>query len=189
MKKTLSHSIGVAFYAVRVLDDYEEIPYRNLLFMAGLLHDIGKVYIPNSILNKKDKLTEEEFGIMRLHPLTGAKLLNEMNYGYEIVEAVLHHHERWDGKGYPYGLQGQEIPYYSRILSVADAFDAMISKRAYKKELPRDLALAELQANAGTQFDPYIVDAFLEKNQPELNPSVRISGVFKEENNWVRTTR
>ncbi|MTI85594.1 MAG: HD-GYP domain-containing protein [Firmicutes bacterium] len=188
MKKTISHSLGVALYAVRVLGDYPECPQDNMLFMAGLLHDIGKVYIPTAILNKKDKLTEEEFRIIRMHPLMGAEMLNEMNYIYDIVEAVLHHHERWDGKGYPFGLKGQEIPLYSRILSVADAFDAMISDRPYKKAIPRNLALAELKANAGTQFDPYIIESFVGKVQPELSLSTDVCS-YKEEVNWAQTTR
>ncbi len=143
-------------------------------FVAALLHDIGKVYIPTAILNKKSKLTEEEFRIIRFHPLIGAELLNEMNYSYDIVESVLHHHERWDGKGYPFGLKGQEIPFYSRVLSVADAFDAMISNRPYKKAIPHNLALAELKANAGTQFDPYIIESFVGKVQPELSLSIDV---------------
>lgn len=171
MEKMLLHSVRVARYAVRVLNNHsEKNNHYNFLYMAGLFHDIGKIHIPFSILNKKDKLTEEEFRIIQLHPKIGARLLKNLNYCSEIIEAVLYHHERWDGYGYPCGLQGKEIPFYSRILSVADAFEAMTSERPYKKALPQNLALEELRANAGTQFDPDIVRIFLEKDLlgPEL---------------------
>lgn len=157
MQKTVIHCSNVANYAAKILDD------KIKLFVAGLLHDVGKIKIPNSILYKRGTLTSNEFAIIKKHPCEGAEILKKTGYCSEIVEAVLHHHERWDGNGYPDGIKGKKIPLYSRVLAVADAFDAMVSDRPYRKALPLDVALKEIEANAGTQFDPDIVQQFLKK--------------------------
>lgn len=127
----------------------------------GLLHDIGKIAISDKILNKPDKLTENEWIGMKAHAEIGYRILNTNNDMSEIAEYVLAHHERWDGKGYPKGLKGEEIPLPARICAIADAYDAMISVRSYKSSLTAEVALAELRNNAGTQFDPELVRVFI----------------------------
>ncbi|MBK5245011.1 MAG: PocR ligand-binding domain-containing protein, partial [Eubacteriaceae bacterium] len=127
----------------------------------GLLHDIGKIAISDKILNKPDKLTEIEWIEMKAHAEIGYRILNTNNDMTEIAEYVLAHHERWDGKGYPKGLKGEEIPLPARICAIADAYDAMISVKSYKSSLTAEVALAELRNNAGTQFDPELVRVFI----------------------------
>lgn len=153
------HCHKVAFYASKISKDKS-----CELFTCGLLHDLGKSNIPRSILTKKGALSEKEINTIQRHPEAGAKIVQALGYSSVIVKAVLHHHECWDGSGYPHGLQGDAIPLYSRILAVADAFDAMTSDRPYRKALPAGMALKELIANAGTQFDPNIVEVFIRRN-------------------------
>lgn len=119
----------------------------------GLMHDCGKIRVPDSILCKKGKLTDEEFGIMKTHTTEGAKLLSGFTSIPQIREAVLYHHERYDGRGYPEGLKGEEIPLVARILCVADSFDAMNSNRCYRDRLTKEQILEQLRSNRGTQFD------------------------------------
>jgi putative nucleotidyltransferase with HDIG domain len=129
--------------------------------IAGLLHDIGKVSVSEQILNKPGKLTRREFDSIKEHPIVGATLVSQVK-GFEgLVPIVRHHHERFDGKGYPHGLARHEIPLEARILTVADVFDAMTHERSYRKALTRAEAIAELERGAGTQFDPAVVRAFL----------------------------
>jgi diguanylate cyclase (GGDEF)-like protein/PAS domain S-box-containing protein len=130
--------------------------------IAGLLHDLGKVSISEHILNKPGKLTEEEFAKIKEHPALGAMMIISAVEGLQrIVPIVHHHHERFDGKGYPDGLAGEDIPLEARIMSVVDVFDAMTHERSYRKALSREKAIAELKRGAGTQFDPAVVEAFL----------------------------
>ncbi len=128
--------------------------------MAGLLHDIGKIITPISIINKKGKLTEEEYNTMKNHPEIGFRILNSTHEMREIADIVLNHHERWDGLGYPRGIKKEDIPLKSRIISIADAFDAMTGKRSYRKTISNEEALKEIIANKGTQFDPELVKVF-----------------------------
>ena len=130
---------------------------------VGLLHDIGKIAIDENILNKPGKLTEEEWKEIKRHPEVGYRILNTVNDMSDMSQYVLYHHERWDGKGYPKGLKGKEIPFMSRIISLADAYDAMTSERSYRNALPEEVAISELQKNAGSQFDPEMVRIFIEK--------------------------
>lgn len=127
----------------------------------GLLHDIGKVGIDEQMLNKPGKLTEIEWREMTKHPEIGYRILSTVNEMKEMAESVLAHHERYDGKGYPRGLKGDTIPLHARIITLADAFDAMISVRPYRDALTREEAIEEVKRNAGTQFDPLVVKAFL----------------------------
>lgn len=129
----------------------------------GLLHDIGKIAIAETVLDKTDQLTKSEWVEICRHPEIGYRILSAANDTAEIAGYVLAHHERFDGSGYPSGTKGKDIPLQSRILAVADAFDAMINDRPYRKALPRDLVIEELKRNGGTQFDPQIVKVFLEK--------------------------
>jgi HD-GYP domain-containing protein (c-di-GMP phosphodiesterase class II) len=130
------------------------------LQLGAILHDIGKYRIPDRILYKPGKLDEEEWEVMRQHPVYGAEFVRRITILAPAEAVVLHHHERWDGNGYPHGTTGEEIPLGARIFSVVDAFDAMCERRCYKEARSPDLALAELKRCAGTQFDPRVVEAF-----------------------------
>lgn len=129
---------------------------------AGLVHDIGKIAIPENILDKPGELTDQEWQEIRRHPEVGYRILSSSNDMAEIAMYVLSHHERYDGRGYPTGLKGENIPLQARILAVADSFDAMTSARSYRAALPVEYAIEELKKNAGTQFDPEIVHCFIE---------------------------
>ncbi len=131
------------------------------LALAGVLHDVGKIHMDPGILGKPGPLDASERDLMERHPELGfAMTRNRLDP--KIAEAILYHHERYDGGGYPFGLSGDAIPVLSRIVLVADAFDAMTSKRAYQPALPVDFAVHEINKNAGTQFDPAVVDIFME---------------------------
>jgi HD-GYP domain-containing protein (c-di-GMP phosphodiesterase class II) len=128
---------------------------------AGMLHDLGKLVIMDNILRKPRQLTEEEFELIRTHPVVGDKILKPLRFLACEAKAVRHHHERYDGKGYPDGLKGDDIPLIARVVTVADAFDAMTSDRPYRSKRPLATALEEIGRGAGTQFDPTAADAFL----------------------------
>ncbi len=134
---------------------------RKNVELAALLHDVGKIGVPESVLLKKEKLTGKDWEVIRRHPRIGAELLSSIKQLREIVPAVLYHQERYDGNGYPEGLKGEEIPIIARIISVADTFDAMTTDRPYRKALSSEEALQELRKGAGTQFDRGCVEAFL----------------------------
>ncbi len=130
-------------------------------YWAGLVHDIGKLLIPLDIINKKEKLSDKEYELIKKHPVWGNKALRSSKILKPIAKYILHHHERWDGNGYPEKLKGDQIPLISQILSAADAWDAMLSKRAYRDSLTTEEALKEMKDNKGTQFSPHVVDAFI----------------------------
>lgn len=131
------------------------------LYMAGLLHDVGKIGVPEAVLQKTGRLTTEEFELMKKHPQIGARILRDIKQIEDIIPGVLHHHERYDGKGYPSGLAAENIPLMGRIICLADCFDAMTSNRTYRLALPLEEALKEIAACSGTQFDPVLTKAFL----------------------------
>ncbi|WP_182629288.1 HD domain-containing phosphohydrolase [Clostridium chromiireducens] len=141
------------------------LPERKIqeLENAGLLHDIGKIAIEESILNKPGMLTEDEYNEIKRHPEIGYRILSTVNEMSEIAKYVLSHHEMWNGKGYPKGIKGLDIPIESRIIAIVDAFDAMTSERSYRKALSEEFAIAELRRNSGIQFDPELVNVFIEK--------------------------
>ncbi len=160
------HSYVVAQLSARVAGllglDAEEV---ELVRLAGSLHDLGKLAIPEEILRKPGTLNESELIVLRRHPQIGFRILRSL--GVEPVSTwVLHHHERWDGRGYPHGLGGEEIPLGSRILFVADAYDAMTSDRIYQEHVTHEDAVAELERCAGTQFDPQVVAVFVKSVKP-----------------------
>jgi HD domain len=128
---------------------------------AGMLHDVGKLGVPTRVLQKTGKLTEEEYAAIQLHPMRGLDIVREIGFLDEALAGIMHHHERIDGRGYPMGLAGDEIPEFARVLAVADAFDSMTSTRSYRGARPVDEAIAELRKWSGTQFDPAFVDAFV----------------------------
>ena len=163
------HSTRLAEWGMRVGQELglEESQLQNLE-VAALLHDIGKVGVPDAILRKPGKLDDDEYALMKKHPEYGWAVLR-MLPGFERAALdILHHHERFDGKGYPAGLRETEIPIVSRIVSVIDAFDAMVSSRPYRKGLPYEEAVRRLIEASGTQFDPAVVKSFLSFAQSEM---------------------
>ena len=137
---------------------------KHLLRLSGILHDIGKVGVPDEILLKPDRLSEDEFALIKKHPDKGVKILGPMlddeNIS-KIIKAIKHHHERYDGNGYPDGLGGENIPLLARIIALADSYDAMTSDRPYRKGLPQNKAIAEIKKGRGTQFDPFLSAEFV----------------------------
>ena len=131
--------------------------------IAAHLHDIGKIGIPDSILLKAGKLNDEEWTLMKQHPQIGADILAKSPHFARISAIILHHHERFDGSGYPFGAKGEEIPLGSRIIAVCDSIDAMASARAYRKALPPDVCRSEIEKNIGKMYDPRIAEAVLRK--------------------------
>jgi len=163
------HSTRLAEWGMRVGQELglDEAELQNLE-VAALLHDIGKVGIPDSILKKPGRLDETEYALMKKHPEYGWAVLR-MLPGFEHAALdILHHHENFDGTGYPAGLKESEIPVVSRIVSVIDAFDAMVSSRPYRVGLPHEEAVRRLIASSGTQFDPAVVQCFLSFAQAEM---------------------
>ncbi|MBA3360303.1 MAG: HD-GYP domain-containing protein [Acidimicrobiia bacterium] len=130
------------------------------LSLVGILHDVGKIHIDPAVLAKPGPLDDMERDHMRRHPEIGYAMIAQ-KFDRRVAEAILYHHERWDGFGYPFGLAGEKIPLLSRIVLVADAFDAITSNRAYQAALPVDYAINEIVVNSGTQFDPAVAEAFL----------------------------
>ncbi|MDO8585529.1 MAG: diguanylate cyclase [Armatimonadota bacterium] len=159
---TRGHSERVTEYALRLGEMLQvDEDMRDALKMAGLLHDLGKIGVPDAILNKPGRLTDEEHETIKRHPSVGGNILQRAPQLDRIIPGVLFHHERWDGLGYPDGLSGEGIPLIARILALADSFDAMTSDRPYRKALSVEQALAEIEANAGKQFDPDLAESFL----------------------------
>ncbi|MSR17560.1 MAG: HD-GYP domain-containing protein [Phycisphaerales bacterium] len=138
---------------------------------TAMVHDIGKLGIPASILDKPGALTESEFARVREHPQLGYEMLRWACSTAVCTESVRLHHERWDGRGYPYGVSGEAVPLIARIIAVADAYDAMVSDRPYRKAMGHEAALAEVRACSGTQFDPALASAFAEIDFEMINES------------------
>ena len=160
---TRGHSDRVSEYSVLIgkklgLDEKS----LHILKIGGLFHDIGKIGIPDSILLKESKLSDEEYSQIKNHPMIGVHMLGDAAIFTDILPIVKHHHERYDGRGYPSQLVGDDIPYVARIAAVADTFDAMTSKRSYRDSLPIDVVRAEIERCSGTQFDPNIAKVFLD---------------------------
>lgn len=161
---TANHSENVANYSKMIA---EEMGFTQKeiedIYHGGLLHDIGKIGVPESVLTKPSRLTNEEFNEIKKHPEIGYRILKNVPYLEKqgVLDIVLYHHERADGKGYPKGLKGKEIPLKARIVAVSDAFDAMTTKRVYRNNPGIDYAINEIKKNKGIQFDEEVVDAFL----------------------------
>ena len=160
---TRGHSDRVSAYSVllgqKLNLSEEDI---KILKVGGLFHDIGKIGVPDSILLKTSKLTDDEYSEIKNHPTIGAHILSNATIFKDVIPIVKHHHERYDGFGYPGKLKGEEIPYLARIAAVADAFDAMTSRRTYRDSLSLDIVKSEIEKCKGTQFDPELADAFLD---------------------------
>ena len=167
---THGHSQRVTDYSLALADQMEEARFgseekhrwfKRRLQLAGLLHDIGKIAVPDRILQKAGPLNEEEWKEMKKHPVIGANVLSHVRGLWDIVPAVRHHHERYDGKGYPDGLAQEDVPFMARIMAAADTFDAMTSDRPYRKALTAEASKQEINNNSATQFDPYVVGIFM----------------------------
>lgn len=149
----LSHELALAAGMTREQADRVRI--------AGLVHDVGKIGVPEAVLCKAGKLSDDEFAAIKKHPEIGHRILRDIPHMDDVLPGVLHHHERYDGRGYPHGLKGDDIPLVGRIIAIADTFDAMSSTRSYRSAMPRPTVLAELQRSAGTQLDPALVPLFI----------------------------
>ena len=159
---TAQHSALVAQYSFDLAERLGLKPKeRSLAHFAGLLHDVGKFSVPDQVLKSRERLGDKEWDVVRGHSVAGQKILSNMSEFEGIGLVVLHHHERFDGEGYPYGLSGEEIPLISRIVSVADCYSAMVSDRPYRGKKPPEEAKAELANQSGLQFDPQMVAAFI----------------------------
>ncbi len=159
---TRGHSERVSRGAVMIATEIGMRPERvGAIRYAGMLHDVGKLGVPTSVLQKRSSLTDDEYAAVQLHPMRGLDIVREIGFLDEALAGIMHHHERIDGRGYPMGLAGDEIPEFARVLAVADAFDAMTSDRSYRGARPVPEAITELRKWAGKQFDPSFVDAFV----------------------------
>ena len=159
---TSGHANRVEKFAVELAKAYH-LPFESIqnLKTASILHDIGKIGIHDEILNKASRLTQEEYQEIMRHPAIGAEIISKVNFLSDITTIVRHHHERYDGKGYPDGLSGEDIPIEAAILMIADSYDAMTSDRPYRKAMTPEEALSELENNAGTQFHPELAKVFV----------------------------
>lgn len=172
---TSGHSSRVAEWSVKLAEELklpedrvEQIKY------AGVLHDVGKIGVSEQILNKKEKLNEAEWELIRNHPVIGQNIVQSIDFLFDVGSTVRYHHERFDGSGYPDGIKGTDIPLESRIIAVADTYDAMTSSRSYREVLSPAEALTELRRVAGSQLDPQIVEAFciiIQRENPQVQPS------------------
>ena len=160
---TRGHSDRVSEFSV-LIGKYLGLSDSDLkiLEIGGLFHDIGKIGVPDTILRKESKLTDDEYSEIKNHPSIGAHILSTASIFADIIPIVKHHHEKYDGNGYPGRLKGEEIPYLARITALADTFDAMTSKRTYRDALPLETVIAEFERCKGTQFDPMLADVFLD---------------------------
>lgn len=159
---TYGHSMRVTYFSLVVgkqlgLTDQEMYDLQ----LSALFHDIGKIGTPDEVLNKPSRLTDDEFNIMKQHPSMSYEILKDFEVFEKVARNAKHHHERYDGRGYPDKLKGEEIPLYARIILIADTFDAMTSTRVYRKGLPYDVAFNELIEFSGSQFDPGLVKHFI----------------------------
>ena len=160
---TKGHSGRVADYSKEIARraGYSE-EHQEEIYMMGLLHDVGKIGVPDAVINKPGKLTDEEYAKIKTHPERGAKILQNIEEMPKLATGARWHHERYDGRGYPDGLKGEEIPEEARIIAVADAYDAMTSNRSYRGLIPQDVVKSEIEKGSGTQFDPKFAAIMLE---------------------------
>jgi putative nucleotidyltransferase with HDIG domain len=159
---TRGHSERVSRGSVMIAQEIGMRPERvEAIRYAGMLHDVGKLGVPTKVLQKSGTLSEEEFAAIQLHPMRGLEIVREIGFLDEALNGIMHHHEKMNGRGYPMGLAGDEIPEFARVISVADAFDSMTSTRSYRDARSIEEAVAELRRCAGSHFDPDMVEAFL----------------------------
>ncbi|MEN3329060.1 MAG: hypothetical protein V7638_3867 [Acidobacteriota bacterium] len=175
---TFDHVRRVQIYAMGLgrLAGCSELEIRALE-EGALLHDVGKIGVPDNILGKAGKLTADEFDRMKLHPIVGAQILEHIDFEFPIVSCVRHHHERWDGAGYPDGLSGAAIPLTARVLSIVDCFDAVREDRPYRKGMTRQAAIDLVLDGSGSHYDPFLVGLFI-KNLPCFEAQIRAERVY-----------
>lgn len=171
---TNGHSTRVADYSKEIAKraGYSE-EMQNDIYMMGLLHDVGKIGIPDAIINKPAKLSDEEYSIIQNHPVMGAKILKNISEFPKLVTGARWHHERYDGRGYPDAISGEVIPMEARIIAVADAYDAMSSRRSYRDALPQSQVRSELERGKGTQFDPVFAEIMLHMMDEDVDYQMR----------------
>jgi len=178
---TKGHSARVAKYsrmiAARMGKSEEE---QDEIYKIALLHDVGKIRVPGAIINKEGKLTDEEFVFIKLHTIAGYNILRDIPGNEQLILGARFHHERYDGKGYPNGLSGENIPEYARIIAVADSYDAMASNRSYRKALPQEVIRNEIEKGKGSQFDPVIADIMLRIIDEDTEYQLRELGVLEK---------
>ena len=179
---TKGHSDRVSAYSV-LIGKKLGLSENDLkqLKIGGLFHDIGKIGIPDYILMKTEKLSDDEYSEIKNHPSIGAHILSTATLFKDIIPIVKHHHERYDGHGYPGQLQGEDIPYLARITTIADSFDAMASRRAYRDSLDLDTIISEFERCRGTQFDPELDDIFLDILKNHYDEIQEIQEKYKPE--------
>lgn len=182
-ENTSQHSVRVSEYSVLIAKrlGYSEEKCEELRRIA-ILHDIGKIGIPDKVLNKPAKLTDEEYKIMKSHVTRGAEILKNFTLIDHVTDGALYHHERYDGSGYIHGLKGEDIPLNARIIGIADAFDAMTANRVYRKKLDFEYVLSELKKGRGTQFDPKLVDIMLELVE---DGTIDVTQIYRTESSEV----
>jgi len=174
---TSGHSQRVVRLAMRMAEELQLDPDKKFtLMLAAYLHDIGKIGMPDHILHKASSLEDYELRKAKDHPIIGSQIIGEIEELSEVASIVRHHHERYDGTGYPDGLKGEAIPFFSRLLAIIDAYEALVSDRVYRKAVEHESALQEIRKNAGSQFDPHLVEVFirvLKKYRDQTEPSAR----------------
>jgi putative nucleotidyltransferase with HDIG domain len=181
---TKNHSERVTAYSCLLGEKYGlTAPEMRILYYAALLHDIGKIGVPDDILKKQGKLLPEEYALIKKHPEYGAEIIRDIKFLRSASDIILHHHERWDGLGYPFGLKGDKIPLLSRVIAIADTFDAITSDRSYRKGRSFEKAFLIISEERGKQFDPILANAFLSIEENILkkyrdNPD--ILGLYKK---------
>jgi HD-GYP domain-containing protein (c-di-GMP phosphodiesterase class II) len=159
---TCGHSERVAWLSRQLAEAAGLDPYTvERVYLSGLVHDVGKIGVPEEVLRKPGKLTDEEFDMIKAHPEIGARILKDIRQMQDLLPGVLHHHERYDGRGYPHKIAGQDIPLFGRLICLADSFDAMSSTRTYRQAMPLEKVLVEVERCAGTQFDPELAKVFV----------------------------
>ena len=167
---TSGHSQRVADYSLAIAKRMGKSEAdQKIIYYAGLLHDVGKIRVSEEVINKAAKLTEEEFNQIRIHPVSGYHILKDIHEDIRIAYGAKYHHERYDGKGYPNALEGENIPEIARIIGVADAYDAMASNRSYRDALPQEIVRSEIEKGKGKQFDARIADIMLQMIDEDTN--------------------
>ena len=167
---TSGHSQRVADYSLAIAKRMGKSEAdQKIIYYAGLLHDVGKIRVSEEVINKPAKLTEEEFNQIRIHPVSGYHILKDIHEDIRIAYGAKYHHERYDGKGYPNALEGENIPEIARIIGVADAYDAMASNRSYRDALPQEIVRSEIEKGKGKQFDARIADIMLQMIDEDTN--------------------
>jgi membrane protein implicated in regulation of membrane protease activity len=172
---THGHSARVAMYSTQIAREAGKTEEEcEKVYFAALLHDVGKIGVPSAVINKPGRLTDEEFAMIKQHPVLGNQILSSIQQSPYLSIGAHYHHERFDGRGYPTGLKGEEIPLSARIMAIADVFDALVSRRCYKEPFPIEKALDIIREDSGVSFDPYLAQLFLD-NEEEVREIAKMN--------------